>query len=77
MDSYKLFQVLVTGGVLLASGCREEPAPSADAGPADGATQLDAGANRLCFCPDDCCETDATGTSHVRDGIECCWSTSC
>ncbi len=31
-----------------------------------------------CFCPsEDCCETDETGASVVRDGFICCWSSSC
>jgi len=79
-DPGKLFRVLVLGGAFLGAGCTnsERPAPSAT----DGATSADdgGGARELCFCPGDdgvCCETNASGASVPRAGIECCWSTSC
>ncbi len=41
----------------------------------------DAGAVELIncgICPNtECCETDAAGASHTRDGMECCWGTAC
>lgn len=54
--------------------------PSADAAPAgDASASADAGELVECgFCPNDaCCETDESGASRTREGMMCCWSTSC
>lgn len=41
--------------------------------PADGGGPMDCG-----FCPNEhCCVTDESGESHARDGMVCCWGTSC
>lgn len=48
--------------------------------PSDGATaQADAGELMECgFCPNEhCCVTDDSGESHAREGMVCCWGTSC
>ena len=45
----------------------------ASATPADGGELMECG-----FCPNEhCCVTDESGESHARDGMECCWGTSC
>lgn len=55
--------------------------PSTDAGSApDAATPgADGGELTDCgLCPNEvCCETDASGESHTREGMMCCWGTSC
>lgn len=56
-----------------------DPADAGEA-PADaGATPADAGEPMECgFCPNEvCCETDEEGNSSVREGLVCCWGTSC
>ena len=51
------------------------PMTAQDAGSTPSAT--DAGAME-CFCPsEECCETNAAGESVVREGMTCCWSSSC
>lgn len=56
-------------------------ADGADADGADAAEPtVDATVEReLCVCEaaGECCESDASGASTARPGIECCWGSSC
>lgn len=57
-------------------------APLADAALADTGVPSpnagDAGLMECGFCPnEECCETAEDGTSRERDGLVCCWGTSC
>ncbi len=91
MNHTKLFRVLVMGGAMLAAGCETEdggddgvvgddasapvdasPAVDAQAAASDGGALMECG-----FCPnEECCVTDEDGT-HEREGLMCCWGTSC
>jgi len=45
---------------------------------ADGATSTpDGGEAAPCFCDTQTCCDRSSGTPHVLDGFECCWSTTC
>lgn len=93
MNHGKLFRVLVMGGAMWAAGCEtndedgpiagdDASPPAVDAAPVTADAQApssDAGALTECgFCPnEECCVTDDEGSSHTREGMMCCWGTSC
>lgn len=90
MDTKKLFHALVMGGALLAAGCESEDAADGGGGQPDDATapvadggvapsDVDAAPPMECgFCPNEaCCETAEDGTAREREGLVCCWGTSC
>jgi len=84
-DPSKLFRVLVMGGAMLGTACVSAPAEvGSDGSTPDAAADNgeDAGAveDELCFCPgpeSTCCEAGPGGASVPREGIMCCWGTSC
>lgn len=91
MDPQKLFRVMVVGGALLV-GCREEDLADAgddrssdsgapqDVGAAPDVAAADGGGEPMdCgLCPNtECCVTDGSGVAHEREGMMCCWGTSC
>ena len=78
MDHSKLFRVLVLGGAVLGAGCVENASPTRDEDAAAHDGGADASLTECGFCPNaECCETDESGASHTRDGLVCCWGTSC
>lgn len=89
MDTKKLFHALVMGGALLAAGCESEDAADGGGGQPEDATapiadgrapsDVDAAPPMECgFCPNEaCCETAEDGTAREREGLVCCWGTSC
>ena len=74
MNVEKLFKVLVVGGAMMGAaqtmGQGLDPIPGISDGNAD----------QLAFCyPDDenTCVENEEGEVVVRDGLFCCWGTSC
>jgi len=74
MNVEKLFKVLVVGGAMMgasSSMAQGEPSFDSETGEEQG---------RLAFCaPEDevTCVENEEGELVVRDGLFCCWGTSC
>ncbi len=67
---------VATGDAAVVSdaGDTDQSTAIADAAP----EAVDAALTECGFCPNEiCCGTDESGASQLREGLVCCWSTSC